>query len=143
MTTRPEDWPARLALFVEEKRAQPFHWQHNNCCFFACDWLAILTGEDPAAEWRPLVTTEARAAAVLSSAGGIAGIAATVCASRGWPEIAPGYASRGDVCLVPAAPETGADLALGVCLSGNIAAPGLDALVFLPRSAAVQAWRVG
>jgi hypothetical protein len=143
MTNRPEDWPARLALFIEEKRAQPFDWRSNNCCFFACDWLAILTGEDPAAEWRPLVTTEARAAAVLHSAGGIAGMAATVFAARGWPEIATSYAGRGDVCLVPAAPETGADLALGVCIGAHIAAPGRDALVFLPRSAAVQAWRVG
>lgn len=135
---RTDDWPERLALFFLEKQAQPFDWQNNNCCFFACDWLAILTGEDPAAEYRARATDALGAARVLSEEGGVEAIAELVCAEKGWPEIGIKLAGRGDVVLL----DTPDGPALGVCDGLNSGFAGPAGLTFKRTLGCRRAWRI-
>jgi hypothetical protein len=101
----------KLALFLQEKQSQPFDWAGNNCCFFACDWLAMLTGDDPAKDYRPRITSALTAARTLEQEGGVDGIASAICEARGWRNVGVTMAQRGDIVV---GVFEGAD-ALGVC----------------------------
>lgn len=138
-TSRRNNWPALLALFVEEKRATPFDWATNNCAFFACDWLAILIGVDPARPWRPEVDSALTAARVLASLGGLEAIAAQAFTAHGWPEIPVALARRGDVVAMDA--EGGP--ALGVCLGASCIFASPTGLDHRPTLTARRAWRIG
>lgn len=135
MSARKSNWPRLLGLFVEEKRAEPFDWRTNNCSFFAADWLAILTGDDPAAKYRDQVDSALSAARVLNAAGGIEHIAEREFAERWWPEINPKLAQRGDValCPTPDGPALGVVLGASVLFAGNVTQP---------LAACVRAWRI-
>lgn len=135
---RKSNWPGSLALFVEEKRAQPFDWETNNCAFFACDWITILTGVDPTAQYRPRVNSALSAARVLAEAGGIEAIAARACEENGWPEIPPRLAQRGDILLS----ETTDEKSLGVCAGRDGIFAGKAGLVSVPVLKCVRAWRI-
>jgi hypothetical protein len=136
---RCNNWPAKLALFVEEKRAQPFDWASNNCCFFACDWLAILMGVDPAADFRDEVTSALSAARALELRGGVDEIAIRACDRWRWPEVAPTLAQRGDIVEV----HTEHGPALGVCLGLRSAFAGAVGVEFRGTMSSLRAWRVG
>jgi hypothetical protein len=41
-----------LARFLEDAAARPFSWGEENCWFFVADWIALMTGRDPAAPMR-------------------------------------------------------------------------------------------
>ncbi len=136
--SRATNWPAKLALFLDEKRNQPFEWAGNNCCFFACDWLAILTGSDPAESYRSRITSALSAARVLSEDGGVEGIAERICAERGWPEQAVKQAQRGDVVIFdyPDGP------ALGVCAGGLSWFAGSAGAESVKTLQCRRAWRI-
>jgi len=138
-TPRRNNWPARLALFVEEKRTMPFDWATNNCAFFACDWLAILTGVDTAHPWRPEVDSALTAARVLASLGGLEAIATKTFAAHGWPEVVVAKARRGDVV----AHDGDGGPALGVCLGAQSVFASPTGLDFRPTLTARRAWRIG
>lgn len=148
---RCSNWPAMLDLFIEEKRHQPFDWRHNNCAFFASDWIVILTGgEDPARAFRRGVTSPLTAARRLRAAGGLEQLAADYCAAHGWPECPVGQAQRGDwaMVMVDAAGIVGgqgacAAYALGVVLGRVVAHAGPQGVVFVPKALARRAWRIG
>lgn len=135
---RKSNWPALLSLFLQEKQTQPFDWQHNNCCFFASDWICILTGIDPAADLRPLVIDAATAKKVLISHGGVELIAQDRCSDHGWPEINPALAQRGDVATV----DTDHGPALGVVFGRQVAYAGLDGVAMVPLAETKRAWRI-
>lgn len=44
--TRVEDWPERLAAFIEQRRKMPFAWGSNDCALFAADAVCAITGVD-------------------------------------------------------------------------------------------------
>jgi len=132
---RKSNWPEALALFLDEKHPQPFDWETNNCAFFACDWIAILTGEDVAAPYRSKVTSALSAARVLREAGGIECIAECACMERGWNEVSPKLAQRGD--LVSAMTDNG--LALGVCIGAKAIFAGN---VTVKMGDCARAWRI-
>jgi hypothetical protein len=135
---RCNNWPAKLALFIEEKRNQPFDWAANNCCFFACDWLAILVGIDPAADMRADVTSSFSAQKALAVRGGVDTIATEACVEYGWPECPPSCARRGDVVEV----QTEHGPALGVCVGAQSIFPGVNGIEFRDTLRALRAWRV-
>lgn len=138
MTARPENWPERLHLFFAEKGPQPFDWRMNNCCFFACDWLAILTGDDPAAPYRARVCDALSAARAFSAEGGVEAIAERICAERGWPECPVALARRGDVVLV----EGDGGAALGVCAGELSAFAGPKGITWCATLSCRRAWRI-
>lgn len=136
---RVNNWPERLALFIEEKRAQPFDWVANNCCFFAADWVAIVRGFDPAAGLREIVRDAATARRVLAAVHGARTVADVTLRAQGCAAIPPAQARRGDVVAI----ETEAEgSALGVCLGAEAAFAGPAGVVCRPMREAVAAWRI-
>lgn len=139
-TRRISNWPAALALFLEEKQMQPFDWETNNCAFFACDWLAIVVRIDPAAQYRARVTSALSATRILEEAGGIEAIADEAAARHGWEKIDAKKAQRGDIVLC----EADGGPALSVCVGENyvMTARGRPGLLFFPMNLALKAWRI-
>ncbi|AOZ10356.1 hypothetical protein BKK80_32740 [Cupriavidus malaysiensis] len=131
---RQQDWPSRLAAFIEARRARAFSWGESDCCLFVCDGIAAMTGSDPGARWRGLYQGERGARRVLRDNGGVAGIATQVL---GEP-VAPALAGRGDVALI----DTPEGEALALCVGGMLAAQGREGIVFHSMDAAKAAWHV-
>jgi len=137
--TRYYDWQTKLREFIESRTFSPFAFGVNDCCLFACDAIAAITGVDMAAEIRGY-TTEAEADAVLAQWGGVEGVAAAMCEKHGAPEIPPAFAQRGDVVLCHLV--TGDTLTI-VDTGGRLVGPGKDGLVTVPRKTMRRAWRIG
>ncbi|MGO4326729.1 hypothetical protein AB4Z48_18035 [Cupriavidus sp. 2TAF22] len=131
---RLEDWPRRLAAFIEARQARAFSWGDSDCCLFVCDAIEAMTGADPGARWRGLYASEKGARRVLRDNSGVTGIATMVL---GAPQ-PPALAGRGDVVRI----DTPYGEALAVCLGGLIAAQGLNGIEFLAASEAKAAWKV-
>lgn len=131
---RREDWPSRLAAFVEAKRAAPFGWGSHDCVTMAAAWIEEATGIDPVADirgWDDALS----AARTIEALGGLR----QAVTDRLGPEIGPAFAQRGDIVLHEETERPG----LGVCVGELFAAP-LDegGVVLVPMDRAVCAWRV-
>jgi len=135
---RYPDWPERLAKFIDAARMKPFVWGENDCCLFAMDCVAAITGQDLAQPYRGY-TSQTQALRLLNRSGGIAGIADAVAAKYDIPEITPLTAQRGDVCLF----DIGRGDTLGIRAGEYIYAPGFKGLIGFPALQAVRAWRIG
>lgn len=141
MLTRFPDWPDRLAGAVNGGLTRAFAWGRFDCCLFACDGVAAITGVDPAAELRGRYTTQLGAARVLKrfAGGGLAEAADKIAGQLGAPAIAPSRAQRGDVVLV----ETEHGPALGIIAGGGAFFPAISGgLASRDPIGAVKAWRV-
>lgn len=130
---RHDNWPERLADFIETRRDTPFAWGVNDCAGFAFHAVEAITGVDPIASLRRY-KTPLGAARILTREGGMR---ALVTARLGEP-VGAASAQRGDVVLVQI---DGRDT-LVVCTGDRLAGPGVDGLVLLPLSAGLVAWRV-
>lgn len=130
---RREDWPARLARYVDAHRDMPFAWGSFDCVRFAAGWVREATGSDPVEglDW----ADERSALRVLESLGGLQAAVET----RFGAAISCALAWRGDLVLHEMSRRPG----LGVCVGAEFAAPSEDGgLMFLPMSAARMAWRI-
>jgi hypothetical protein len=134
---RADDWPERLAAFIEARRDDAFAWGLQDCFTLAADAALELTGEDPAAAVRGEYVTEEEAEAIVGSAGLEAWVAATM-AAWGAAECDPAFAQRGDMVFV----AVGNQRMCGVHLGSTVAVPGLERLQFLPASRVLRAWVV-
>lgn len=132
---RADDWPERLAEFVEQRRNNGFAWGEQDCFTLAADAVVALTGDDPAKAVRNAYATEEQAEAIIGAGGLEAWVAATM-AAFGAPECPPAFAQRGDMVFV----AVGNQRMCGVCLGETVAVPGVDRLQFLPVSRALRAW---
>src|SRR5947209_4628702 len=47
---------AALRLFIRDGAGRPFDWLTCNCGFWACDWIKLVSGVDPVAEFRGFPT---------------------------------------------------------------------------------------
>ncbi len=136
---RRSNWPAELAAFIEERRYRPFSFEKNNCAFFACDWIALVTGgTDPAKPYRARCTSAVTTLRVAKRAGGLVALAKKDFARRGWPVVPPVQARRGDVATT----ATQQGEALGVVIGAHVAHAGPDGLVFTPLAQCRRAWRI-
>lgn len=131
---RLDDWPTRLAEFIEARRERAFSRGVSDCCMFVADAIEAMTGNDPAARWRGLYSTDKGAYRLLRDNGGVVGLCSLVLGSP----IPSALAGRGDVVLIDA-PE---GEALAICLGGIIAAQSSKGVIFLPATAAKAAWKV-
>lgn len=130
---RLENWPERLAEFIEARREASFEWGVNDCCLFAADAVLEITGVD-LADREARYSTEEEAEALLEARGGLVGL----LAATGLRECAVPLAQRGDVVLMADDNLRG----LGVVLGPYVAHPTLRGLAFIPRGACVRAWAV-
>jgi hypothetical protein len=137
MSTRPTDWPQRLAEFLRAKEREPFGFGTNDCCLFTCDWLRRLHGVDAAAPFRGY-SSALGAARVLEDRGGVLTIAEQVCAENGWVGVPVKLARRGDVVAL----DMGHGPSLGVCVGAESAFPGEHGIIYRDTLECVRAWRV-
>jgi len=127
---RLDNWPQLLTQYIESKRNTPFAWGTADCCQFIAGAIAATTGEDPSVAFGSY-EDEAGAQALLDGFGGLEGL---ITAALGGP-MAAAQMGRGDVCI--------ADGCACVCTGQNVVGYGAAGLVFVPRSRASLAWRVG
>lgn len=129
---RRNDWPERLAEFVDAHRRVAFRWGENDCALFAADWVLEATGEDPAATWRGYAS-ESEAQALIDAAGGMRGLVSLQ------ERATTLLAQRGDVVLA----EHEGQQVFGVVVGGGwYAAPGVRGLEFRPMSEVLAAFEV-
>jgi hypothetical protein len=138
---RRSNWPAALALFVEEKRCEKFVWGVNDCCGFAADWVAICTGVDPCAAWRGKYRDAAGAARLIRRGGGLEALVDRALAAHGWAQIARPMARRGDVVSI-ATGRSARGVAAGVCIGADAVFPGPDCVSFRAMDECRLAWRI-
>jgi hypothetical protein len=136
--TRPEDWPERLAAFIEQRRAIPFAWGTQDCMMFAADAVLMLCGVDVMAQYRGAYATEAEGDALLDRDGGMETILATAAQAAGLAERAPKLAQRGDLVLV----EHGNLLMAGIVTGTAVAVTGADGVAFVSTRKITRAWAV-
>jgi len=130
---RVHGWPQKLDAKVEEWRSRAFAWGTVDCCQFAAEVVAALTGDDKRALF-PAYTDEAEARAIIAAHGGLSGL---VTAALG-EQKHPSRAMRGDVVLL----DRGQGELIGICIGARIVAPGLQGLEFAPMGCALAAWSV-
>lgn len=122
MMERYDDWPERLAAFIEARRKRAFSWGQQDCALFAADGIQEMTGVDLAADLRGYKSASG-AAKRIKAAGGMRGLAAAL------PEKHPGLAQRGDVVLVDVDGRETFGIVVG---NGTWCGPGSEGLVFRP-----------
>jgi len=139
MNRRAQDWPLKLAAFIEESRAAPFAWGSHDCCMFVCDGVRRMTGLE-LHSGIPTYGTESEAAGVLEPFGGLENMVAQRCHENGFDEVNPAtFAQRGDVVLF----DNSGKPAPGICVGVEAAFAGRQGLVFHALAECRRAWRVG
>ena len=73
-----------LEAWRERAEAACWDWAGWNCLLAAADWAEMLTGRDPAADWRGRFDNEASAMRAVRAAGGMAALAAAALEPLGW-----------------------------------------------------------
>lgn len=138
---RVKTWKDDFVAYIHANVDTPFDFGTHDCCLTACDMLKAITGEDPAKSFRGTYNGPVECYVTLKKHGGVEAIADKICAERGWEEIKPLFASKGDLVMIEAGNER---YALGVVdLSGKeIIAAGPIGLSRKPLSDAVKAWRI-
>jgi hypothetical protein len=138
------DWAARLEFFLLEQAERRFEYGRWDCCLFVCDAIAVMTGVDPAAEFRGRYDSARTAGQLIRRSYGahsVAAIAAGVAARFGMREVPMRLAGRGDVVLI----RRKRDSSLGlVALDGAhvIVLAGSVGMARVPRFAGHRAWAV-
>jgi hypothetical protein len=129
MGPRLMNWEERLDAVLRDPRS--FEWGVSDCCKFAARCVAAIRGRDPSERWS--YVDEFGASRILRQYGGIEGIATFILG----PSTPPQTAGRGDIVLVDAPRRM-----LGVCIGHLVAVQGEQGIEYIPRSAALMAWRV-
>jgi len=132
---RLADWPARLQDHIEEWRHKKFEWGKADCALFCLYAEKAMCGSSRFDDFIGKYRSAAGSVKALLKIGA-GDLAASVGARL--DEISPIKAQRGDVALI----DTPDGDALSLVVGDKVAAMGKDGLVFLPLSAAKQAWKV-
>ncbi|MCQ9615946.1 hypothetical protein L1889_03865 [Paenalcaligenes niemegkensis] len=124
MMERYDDWPEKLAAFIETRRERVFSWGSQDCALFAADAVIEMTGVDLAKELRGYRSARG-AANRIKKAGGMRSFASSLSEKH------PGLAQRGDVVLVDIDGRETFGVVLG---NGFWCGPGIEGLVFRPMN---------
>jgi len=131
---RPDDWPERLAQFIEANRYTSFDWGTHDCSQFVIKCEIAITGETKFADSIGKYKT-AKGAAYHVKRKGFDGLWDFV--SSRYTEIERGFANRGDVVghITPDGQS------VGILIGNSIACVGDEGLIFSPISEAHRFWR--
>lgn len=142
---RRDNWQGDFWRYIDAAETRQFKWGEFDCCLFAADVIKILTGDDPAKEFRGTYTTARQALRLVKNSGGSVGM---IGAGLGFQEIPPLYAGVGDIMRLRL-PGTMVQFGgIGaVCLGPTIAflnKNGLERFSISEASNAlrVRAWRI-
>lgn len=143
---RHRDWLDRLHAYLQAIASESFEFGRFDCCLFACDAIHAMTGSDLAAPFRGRYHSRATARAAFINYVGQASLTRAVeraTAEHGAREVHPLCACRGDLVLIPRAPEHEFP-SLGV-----VAPTGYQLLVvsdpgylMIPFASASRAWKI-
>jgi hypothetical protein len=140
---RRDDWPERLARYLDEALEREKEWGVFDCGMFAAGAIEAMTGVDLAAPLRGRYAGNISAEKAMRrySGGGLEEVAAKVTREAGFEGIDPRLAQRGDLVIVN---DADAGDAFGIidirgCLAITVSGSGL---AYRPRTAIVRAWRV-
>ncbi|PCI62051.1 MAG: hypothetical protein COB35_05050 [Gammaproteobacteria bacterium] len=125
-----------LFAFIEQHKNTPFAWGKFDCCLFAADAITLLTGNDPAAEFRGKYSTALGAKRVLKRYGN-GDLVNTLIAKLGEPK-AVLCVNRGDAVLI----NNNNDPAVGICLGNFVAVVTTDGLKTVALNKITLAWEV-
>lgn len=75
-----------LVDYLRDGGSRPFAWGADDCCTFACDWVRVSAGVDPASEWRGRCANARDAARIMRDGGGVLALARQGCAAAGLAE---------------------------------------------------------
>ena len=133
---RVEDWPSRLAIFLRARRFQPYAYGLTDCWSTVRDEVRKITGTDlmPGVI---LPTTRFGGLRFLVR-GGYRDVEGLATALLGPPLDTPKQAGRGDVVSFWAEGEPH----LAIVNGTSAATPAAQGLVWIPRGAWRQGWRV-
>ena len=141
--TRLSDWQTRLGAYLAACAQRRFEWGRHDCGLFVSGAIEAECGVDPAALLRGQYRTRDGAVAAISGLCGGSSVehaAEHLLRAQQCPEVAVGFAQRGDVVVINL---RGRELLGLVAMDGRMVAPGSRGLLFFARCAAVRAWRVG
>lgn len=137
---RHRDWHVLLDDFFRSRAETPFAWGTHDCCLFAADGVMAMTGADPCPRGLRGYATRRGADFRLARYGGVAGVAAHVCAHAGFRAVAPLKAGPGDPAVVTVDGVVHLGLVEHRGLFVRVAAD--TGMAEAPLAAAIQAWRV-
>jgi len=135
---RRANWERRLIWWCDGNRERPFEWGVFDCALAAADAVELLTGEDPAAEFRGRYRSAKGALTVIKNSG-YGSLEGLVTHQIGKPLASPKLAQRGDLVLA----ELDHGPTLLVCVGAQAFGPGVAGLVPVPMARWTRAWRVG
>lgn len=141
--TRVHNWSLRLAEALEAAEKRSFAYgggpDAHDCALFAADCVQAITGTDYAAELRGY-TSKFDAYRIVATYGSIE---AMITALLGKEPIHPAFAGRGDVIVgIPKLVEGEDGECIGICTGTHVAYPKDAGLALLPRTTAINVWRV-
>lgn len=132
---RLADWPTRLNDHIEEWRHKKFEWGKSDCGHFCLYAEKAMCGSSRFEDWIGEYSTQKGLARLMIKMG--AENLAAIFGAR-LNEIEPYKAQRGDFALI----DTLLGDALSLVVGKKVAAMSKNGLIFLPLSAAKQAWKV-
>ena len=140
---RIENWQCALSAFLAEREELLFRYGQHDCCLFACDAVAAITGVDVGAVYRNAYQNRTEAMKAVSHQTGVRSIRAAaekVTKAHAMPQLAVLTAQRGDVVMI----RRGVDYSLGIVdLTGaKIAVAAARGLLRVDLQFAIAAWRV-
>ena len=115
MLVRHSDWQFLLQEFLLRAQYKPFSYGSHDCCLFVADAINVMTGFDPAAEFRGRYHSRFGALRQIFAHGGrsVGDVAAYVARQCGFSEDVPMRARRGDMVLMEVRTDYG-DSAAGI-----------------------------
>ncbi len=136
MITRLPDWPERLQTYLDSCEVKTFGYGRFDCAIFATEAVQSITGT---IFMVPRYSSLKEALAAVGSVHKLRKFMRLYAVQHELPSIPPLTAQRGDVVLI----RRRKGYSLGVIgMNGMIHAPGKRALLQLPLTDAVEAWRV-
>jgi hypothetical protein len=140
MKTRPDNWPALLWAFVQERQSRPFVWGEHDCCLFAADWVRELHGIDLAADVRGGYSSALGAARIVGHGFSLGTFVGDRLAVHGFAKIPVLSASRGD--LVAAHVGAYSRLCFGIVVDHRAAFPAPAGLMTISLNQAAHGWKL-
>jgi len=126
----------KLNRYVQQHKDSEFIWGTNDCCTFASDWVAEVSGINPLEDLGHYgkYTTAKEAKKLLKKLGGVKKIVDKVMGSK----IPVSFAGSGDLVCG----ELGHGDTLGICIGTDSVFLGEESLVIKRTLTMKQAWRV-